>query len=146
MKEKESFEWESHGLMSDEELARIDENFRKTEEDGLKNILKYFDRIHDKLFTFNNILIAGFFALSKLDNSVSVKTIFIPIVNLIFLIYIEYRMMEKSRYESEITKKPMREINKHGKSIDRTNIYSLLTIATTLIVTGFFLFYLVAPE
>lgn len=91
--------------MSDEELAEIDANFKKHEEEGAKNILKYFDRIHDKLFNYNNILIAGFFTLSKIDDSVSVKTIFIPIANLIFLIYVEYRMMEKSRFESRITQK-----------------------------------------
>ena len=46
--------------MNDEELEEIDKNFKKTEEDGVKNILRYFDRIHDKLFTFNNIMIAGY--------------------------------------------------------------------------------------
>ena len=143
MSKEKSLDWESHGMMDDKELERIYENIRKTEEDGVKNILKYFDRIHDKLFSFNNILIAGFFALSKIDNSTSSKTIFIPICNLIFLIYIEYRMMEKSRYEAEITKKPFDEMENHGKSINLTNLYSLLTIFTTLVVTCFFLYYLI---
>ena len=43
------------------EHKRIIENFKNTETEGLKNILMYFGKIHDKLFTFNNILIAGFF-------------------------------------------------------------------------------------
>jgi hypothetical protein len=128
---------------SDKENEEIYQRMRKTEEEGLKNILKYFDRIHDKLFTFNNILIAGFFALSKIDNSISVKTIFIPIANLMVIIYVEYRMMEKSRYESEIMQKQMEEFEKHGKNINKTNIYSLLTIVTTFIVTTFFLYYLI---
>lgn len=128
---------------SEKENEQIYQRMKKTEEEGLKNILKYFDRIHDKLFTFNNILIAGFFALSKIDNSISVKTIFIPIANLMVLIYVEYRMMGKSRYESEIMQKPMEELEKHGKDIDKTNLYSLLTILTTLIVTTFFLYYLI---
>ncbi|MBE0393065.1 hypothetical protein [Flavobacterium sp. PL002] len=87
---------------SQREQKRIDENFERTEIEGGKNILKYFDRIHDKLFAFNNILIAGFFALSKIENSISVKTILIPIINLCFLVFIEYQMMEKSRFESSI--------------------------------------------
>jgi hypothetical protein len=128
---------------SDKENEEIYQRMRKTEEEGLKNILKYFDRIHDKLFTFNNILIAGFFTLSKIDNSISVKTIFIPIANLMVIIYVEYRMMEKSRYESEIMQKQMEEFEKHGKNINKTNIYSLLTIVTTFIVTTFFLYYLI---
>jgi hypothetical protein len=128
---------------SDKEIEEIYQRMRKTEEEGLKNILKYFDRIHDKLFTFNNILIAGFFTLSKIDNSISVKTIFIPIANLMVIIYVEYRMMEKSRYESEIMQKQMEEFEKHEKNINKTNIYSLLTIVTTFIVTTFFLYYLI---
>jgi hypothetical protein len=48
------------GIMTDKELDEIDKIFRKTEEEGVKNILKYFDRIHDKLFTFNNVLIPPF--------------------------------------------------------------------------------------
>jgi hypothetical protein len=128
---------------SEKENEQIYQRMKKTEEEGLKNILKYFDRIHDKLFAFNNILIAGFFALSKIDNSISVKTIFIPIANLMVLIYVEYRMMEKSRYESEIMQKPIEEFEKHGKDINKTNLYSLLTILTTFIVTTFFLYYLI---
>lgn len=130
-------------IFMDEELKRIDDNIRKTEEEGLKNILRYFDRIHDKLFAFNNILIAGYFALSKTDSTVPVISILVPIGNLIFLLFIEYRMMEKSRFEAQITKHPMSEIKKYGKSIKVTNLYSLLTIGTTAIVTGVFLFYLI---
>jgi hypothetical protein len=132
-------------LITDEELVEIDKRFKKTEEEGLKNILKYFDRIHDKLFAFNNILIAGYFALSKLDNSMPVFNILIPICNLCFLVYMEFRMMEKSRFESCITNKPMSQINKYGKAIQNTNSYSLLTIATTSIVALVFLYHLLLP-
>jgi hypothetical protein len=131
----------THNLMTMEELSQIDKGLKKTEEEGVKNILKYFDRIHDKLFTFNNILIAGYFALSKINNSMSVASILIPIANLMLLLFIEYRMMEKSRFEASITQKPVKQINKHGKAIANTNLYSLLTIGTTLIVTMIFLYH-----
>lgn len=127
---------------SEKEQERIDKNFTRTEEEGLKNILKHFDRIHDKLFAFNNILIAGFFALSKIENQISVKTIFIPIFNLCFLIYIEYEMMEKSRFEASIKSQPFDKYDSHDKRITRTNWYSLLSIITTIIVTSIFLYYL----
>lgn len=131
-----------HGLMTEKELDEIFKQFKKTEDEGLKNLLKHFDRLHDKLFTFNNILIAGYFALSKLENDISLATILIPIGNLIILLFIEYKMMEKSRFESEITKKPMAEINKWEKNIHKTNLYSLLAIISTSIVTLIFLVYL----
>lgn len=131
-----------HGLMTEAELDEITNRFKKREEEGLKNTLKHFDRIHDKLFTFNNILIAGYFALSKLEKSISLATILIPLANLAFLIWIEYRMMEKSRFESDISNKPLSEINRYGKGIVRTNYYSLLAIISTSVVTSFFLYYL----
>jgi hypothetical protein len=127
---------------SDKEQERIEKNFTRTEEEGLKNVLKHFDRIHDKLFVFNNILIAGFFALSKLDNLIPLKTIFIPLLNLCFLIFIEYEMMEKSRFEASIKTQQFDKYDIHGKRIKRTNLYSLLSIFTTIIVTAFFIFYL----
>ncbi|MDQ8011538.1 MAG: hypothetical protein REI96_03740 [Flavobacterium nitrogenifigens] len=135
----EDFDFEE----SQREQERIERNFTRTEEEGLKNILKHFDRIHDKLFVFNNILIAGFFALSKIENPIPVKTIFIPILNLCFLIFIEYEMMEKSRFESSIKTQPFDKYDSHGKRITRTNLYSLLSIITTLSVTIFFLYYLI---
>lgn len=111
------------GLMTEKELDEMNERFKKREEEGLKNLLKYFDRIHDKLFTFNNILIAGYFALSKLEKSISLLTILIPIANLVFLIFIEYRMMEKSRFEAYITEKPQSDIAKYGRNIKQNNLY-----------------------
>lgn len=128
---------------SQKEQERIEKNFTRTEEEGLKNILKHFDRIHDKLFVFNNILIAGFFALSRVDNLIPVKTILIPILNLCFLIFIEYEMMEKSRFESSIKSQPFDKYEAHGRSVLRTNLYSLVSIFTTLIVTVVFLCYLI---
>lgn len=148
MEDKESIsEEESERInnelkISEEKLYKINENFRKTEEEGAKGILKHFDRIHDKLFTFNNILIAGYFALTKFNENISSFNILIPIANLCLLIYIEYRMMEKSRFESKITQKPLEEIEKWNKSINKINLYSLLTIGTTLIVTIVFLVFL----
>ena len=123
--------------MTDEELKEIDDNFKRIEKEGNLFILRYFDRIHDKLFTFNNILIVGYFALSKLSNSISMFNILIPFINLGILIFIEYRMMEKSIFESKI--KTKNDIDKYGGKINKTNLFSLLSIFTTLIVTLIFL-------
>ena len=133
---------EQQGWLTDKELDEMDKRWKKTEEEGLKNMLKHFDRIHDKLFNFNNILIAGYFALSKITKEISLATILIPIANLIVLLFIEYKMMEKSRFESEITSKPPDEIVKWGKNSNKTNMYSLSAIISTSIVTLLFLRYL----
>ncbi|MDQ0592556.1 hypothetical protein QFZ37_000925 [Chryseobacterium ginsenosidimutans] len=54
--------------------------------DGVRDVFKYFDRINDKLFNFNNILIAGFFALGKLKDDVPMWMIIFPIINLCIFI------------------------------------------------------------
>lgn len=128
--------------MTVEEEDKIAENFARTEREGVQNILKYFDRIHDKLFMFNNILIAGYFALSQFFESFSIYGIIIPIINLGLLIIIEYRMMEKSRFESEITKKTGEEIEKNGLSINKTTRYSLYSILSTTVVVVIFIYSL----
>ena len=137
---EEKIDWGKHGLMTDKELDEIDKNLRRAEIEGVQNILRYFDRIHDKLFTFNNILIGGYFALSQIYDSFSVYEILFPLVNLAILLFIEYRMMEKSRFEANVRKKTKAEIDKHGMSINSTNLYSLLAIITTTIVVGIFVY------
>jgi len=137
---EEEFDWEEHGLMTDKELDEIDGNLKRSEIEGVQNILKYFDRIHDKLFTFNNILIGGYFALSQIYDSFSIYGIIVPLINLAILLFIEYRMMEKSRFEADVRKKTSEEIKKHGISINKTNLYSLLAILTTTIVVGIFIY------
>ena len=124
------------------EVDKIFENFKRTEHEGVRDILKYFDRIHDKLFTFNNILIAGYFALSRFFDAFSIYMIIVPLVNLGLLLFIEYRMMEKSRFESEITKKTPKEIEKYDLSINKTTRYSLYSILSTTIVIFIFIFSL----
>ncbi|MCB0536558.1 MAG: hypothetical protein KDE33_03430 [Bacteroidetes bacterium] len=117
------------------------ENFDNTEKQGQKNILHYFDRIHDKLFTFNNILIAGYFALSQFDINVSIKTIIIPIINLIYLIYLEYRMMELSQAESNVKNIPLTDLDRRLFSkYSKVTLFSFGAILSTTAVTGYFLY------
>lgn len=126
---------ELNGILDESEKTLA--SLEKKAYDGVRDIFKYFDRINDKLFNYNNILIAGFFAIGKLKSDVPMWLIIIPIFNLAFFIYIEYMIMEKSRMESYILEKF--DEDKYRKNIDKTNLYSLLTILTTMIVTVFFL-------
>lgn len=114
----------------------IDDTARK----GLNNILHYFDRIHDKFFTINNILIAGYFASSKIFPTISMRYILIPFANLVFLVYIEYRMMELSRSEANILETPIIDLEKKlYRKYPRVTLLSFLAILSTSIVTITFL-------
>ncbi|QES87354.1 hypothetical protein [Rhizosphaericola mali] len=130
----------------DRNFTEIENRMNKREEDGLKNVLKHFDRIHDKLFSINTMFIAGFFTLIKLSNNISTITILIPVLNMIYLIWIEYRMMEKSRFEADVKNKTPSEINKWGKSIRLNNWLSLFSITLTLIVAGYFIYFLYVSD
>lgn len=124
------------------EIDKTMASLEKKSYDGTRDILKYFDRIHDKLFTFNNIMIVGFFTISKLKNSVPIELIFVPLINLVILIYIEYKMMEKSRFEAGILDVNFDKVSELGNMVTKTNAYSILSIFSTLVVTLFFLFNL----
>lgn len=109
---------------------------------GKQDITKYFDRIHDNLFTLNNMLIAGYFALIQLKVDVSKFVILIPIANLAIFIIIDYLMMQYSRANAYIGETPINEIPSIGKKSERATQLSLITIVTTLIVTIVFICYL----
>lgn len=129
----------------DEIFKDIDKSMaslEKTSYDGTRDVLKYFDRIHDKLFNFNNIMIAGFFAIAKIKDDVPMELILVPIINLGIIIFIEYKMMEKSRMEANILE-DFSNVDKLGKTINKTTNYSLFTIFRHYpVVTVFFLYNL----
>lgn len=132
--------------MTDEEIEQIQkeadeiiQNIKEQEKQGLCDILRYYDRIHDKLFSFNNMLIAGYFVIIAIPNSLTNPWwILLPIFNMLNLVFVDYEMMEESRFESTIMSNPEEEIQKSGKRISKTIWRSLFTIISTLIVTFVF--------
>jgi len=125
------------------EVTEFEKKIEKIKEDATKNILNHFNRIHDKLFTFNNILIAGYFALSRIETDINIKVIMVPLLNLIFLIFIEFLMMEKSRKEAGVDELGLDEFIDFSENKDKkTTLYSLFAIITTLAVFAYFLFLL----
>ncbi|QEE49630.1 hypothetical protein FUA48_08550 [Flavobacterium alkalisoli] len=126
------------------EAAERDARMKKREDEAVADITKYFDRIHDYISNYNNLLIGAFFALAQFQENISRWTILFPVLNLWFLILINYRQMENARFLADINNKPVGEVVKYGKSISRTNGLSLLAILSTLIVTVAFLCYLAA--
>ena len=51
------------GIVSEQELKEMDQRLERMEETGIADTQKYFDRMHDKVFGLNNLLIAAYFAL-----------------------------------------------------------------------------------
>lgn len=126
------------------DIEKFEKKIEKIKEDAGKNILSHFNRIHDRLFTSNNIFIAGYFTLSRIQSDISILVIIVPLLNLIFLIFIEYLMMEKSRKEYGIDDFGIDEFIEFSANKDkRTNHYSLLSLSSTLIVFIYFMYLLI---
>lgn len=126
------------------EVDEITNNFKEWEKQGQRDILRYYDRIHDKLFSFNNMLIAGYFVIIAIPNStMNPWWMILPIINMLLLVFVDYEMMEKSRFESDIMNKSKKEIYQYGKKISKTTLRSLFTIILTLLVTIVFIIQLV---
>jgi hypothetical protein len=125
--------------MDNEEYEPID--YKAKEELGIAETIKYFDRIHDKLFGVNNILIGGYLALIAFKKDVPHNILWIPFCNMLVLVYIGYRMMLKSRMEARYGEFTMEKIEKYGKLIERTNLWSLLSIASSVIEVFLFIKY-----
>lgn len=109
------------------------ENGLKMEEQGRSEVVKYFDRINDKFFDINNILIAAYLALVALIPEISKLLILIPFSNLVILIYVEYRMMEINRLQSKTNTLTKLEIFRYDTMMMKTNTFAFVTIVTTLI-------------
>ena len=102
----------------------------------VSKIGQILDPIADRLLIFCSIL-----ALSVAG--IIPWWILLPIFNMLNLVFVDYEMMEKSRFESAIMSKSQKEIQNHGKRISKTTWRSLFTIISTLIVTFVFVIQLI---
>lgn len=48
---------------AEKSLERLSRKIEQLEYDPKRDVLKHFDRLHDKLFMFNIIFITGYFAI-----------------------------------------------------------------------------------
>lgn len=120
-------------LTSDGE--KLIEKAEKEGEEASKKIQSTFDRIHDKLFTINGILVASFFGLGKfpIDNPiVSLWLVLLPIFVLCFLVYLEQQQMEIYRHASQRMNWSLdTDVEKYGRMIRKQNLKSLFAIIVT---------------
>lgn len=111
----------------------------KTEREGTEATIKLqvtFDRIHDKLFTINSILIALFVGFAKFPQEnplISLWLIILPIGNVFYLVFLEISQMSIFRHVSQrMNWNSSTDVDKYGKMIQRQNLKSLLAWIITI--------------
>lgn len=127
------------------ESNKLIENAEKRVENSTNLIQSSFDRIHDKVFNFNNIMIAAYIALGTFPvDSPIIKlwTIIFPILNLIFLIFIEIRQMEIHRFTAHEMEWTSKEREEYGKRINKQTLLSLGSMIVSLSCLIYILFNL----
>lgn len=132
--------------MTDQELRDMDARFERMEEAGIADTQKYFDRMHDKVFTLNSFLVAAYFALIAFRKDVPSWSLTIPILNSGLLLLIDYRMLLRARMQANITKVNAEERNRFGTIINGTNLLSLISIYSTIAVILSFGYFLLSTR
>lgn len=106
--------------------------------------LKYYDRINDKLFSFNNFLMAAFIALTQIMDGVSNLIPLVPITNMLLLIYIDYRMSTGINIFIDKNNITDEEIKKENLVFRYIDFLLKLSIITTILVTVILLLILIS--
>lgn len=132
------------GIMTEKEMDEMDKRFERIEESGIADTQKYFDRIHDKLFALNSLLIAGYFAVIAIMKNVPSWSIIVPLINSGILLLIDYRMMVRATIQSSITTVDGKKRERYGAIIHTTNRFSLFSIFSTITVIVVFVYFILA--
>ena len=121
-----------------ESIAEGDRLIKKAEKEGddaSKSIQSSFDRIHDKVFTINGILVASFFGLGKFPTDKPIINLWLavlPILVLGYLVFLEQRQMEIYRHASQRMNWNLdTDVVKYGRMINKQNLRSLFAIILT---------------
>lgn len=118
------------------ECEEIFQRMKNEEEYAQKEIVKYFDRIHDKLFAYHLFFLAGYISLIEHpDISISIWCLLIPVFCVIRLIYIDWKMMERNRKTANFTNLKPKQIDDLNKEQNSINRYSLEVVLETIITT-----------
>lgn len=136
-------EFKELGLPTDAEIEERDRYYNALEDVGISDTKKYFDRMHDKVFSINNILIAAYFALIAFRDDVPNWILVIPAINSLILLNIDYRMLRRSRLQANYTNLKEKERETYGRIQTETNLYSLLSIWSTVFVLLLFGYFLI---
>lgn len=120
-------------------MAETEKLFKKSDrrvEHSVNQIQNTFDRIHDKIFNFNNILIGAFLVLGTFPNDsphVKLWTITFPILNMVFMIFIDIRQMEIHRFAANEQEWTDIEREEYGEKIKKQTNLSLVSLFLSLL-------------
>lgn len=113
-------------------------------EDHFKDeIVKYLDRINDKLFTLNNLFIGAYFALIAIKPQTPKLIILIPLINSLIIGFVDWLLMESFRRMSHLMSMSQVQIDEETEKMDTINLISFGTIVTTVIVLGMLVGYVI---
>lgn len=104
-------------------------------ENSLNQIQNTFDRIHDKVFNFNNILIGAYLVLGTFPSEspkLKLWTVIFPIINLVYLVYIDIRQMEIHRFAAREQEWTATDREEYGRRLKKQTRLSLFALALSL--------------
>ncbi len=123
---------------ADDLVSESDKLFDKSDrrvEYSMNQIQNTFDRIHDKVFNFNNILIGVYLVLGTFPSEspkLNIWTVLFPLLNLCFLVYIEIRQMEIHRFASKEQEWTSVQREEYGRKISKQTMLSLLALVLSI--------------
>lgn len=125
-------------LDTKETFAETDKLFDKVDnrvENATSQIQNTFNRIHDKVFNFNNILIAAYIALGTFPSDspkLRLWTVVFPIFNLIYMIVLDIRQMEIHRFAAKEMEWTSIEREQYGQKINKQTLLSLASFVLSI--------------
>lgn len=124
---------------NEENMQRMD----KVEEKAKGEVVKYFDRIHDKLFAYQLFFLAGYISLVAIPSiHVSPWLLIIPVFCVARLIHLDWRMMEHNRVLADLKNQNKQKLDKLNEKQMWTNMQSLEVILESMVTTIIFIFVL----
>ena len=121
---------------SEEIMKRMD----KVEEKAKDEIVKYFDRIHDKLFAYQLFFLAGYISLVAIPSiSLSPWYLMIPVFSILRLVHLDWRMMEHNRVLSNVKNQNKHQLAHLNDRQIWTNLQSFEVILEALLTTAVFI-------
>lgn len=129
-------------LIKDAEQAFL--NSRQQEKKALDEIVKYNDKINDKIFTYQLFFLAAYISLVAIPTiSISPYWLFFPIGCIFRLMWIDFALMEFFRKLSVITELSKRERERLAHKQKYINFVSLEVVIETLALTILFMICLI---
>jgi hypothetical protein len=135
--EQKAMEKDDEIITEAEKTLKRVEKIEEKAEHSLHNIEKYFDRINDKLFSYQLFILAGYISLVVIPNiHIHPLWLLIPFFCIISLICVDYNMMEYHRKFSKIMEMSAEQRNQISEKSNKATFQSLVVMFESAISTG----------